>query len=232
VRWGLISWILFGLALLGVKAMLDVSSGRYPDVAVRAGASTYFIPRTLILNGDTFSADLARVSGCWDAREAGMVQATASIAGCERPRALHLDLSGVQASHPFAGRHMASVAFWRNYSPPVQHMQELAPQIGRVPTYERAGWKMLRIDLPGSPWVYLFSRAPQSAEDAQRVYAGRCYRSDIGTDIGMTCTVVERLAGDAALEYALGPEGVAEMAQVRADALSLLAKWRRRDAPP
>jgi hypothetical protein len=226
-RWGLISWIVFGLALLGVKATLDVSHGRYPDVAIRAGASTYFIPRNLILNGDTFSADLARVSGCWDAREAGMVQATASIAGCHTPRALHLDLSGVQAVHPFVGRYMASVAFWRNYVPPAQHMQELSPQIGKVLPYERAGWQLLRIDLPGSPWVYLFTRVPQNADDAARAYAGRCYRSDIGTDIGMTCTVVERLSGDAALEYALGPEGVAEMAQVRAYAQSMLAKWKR-----
>jgi hypothetical protein len=124
-RWGLISWILFGLTLLGVKAMLDLSSGRYPDVAIRAGASTYFIPRTIILNGDSFSADLARVSGCWDAREAGMVHATASVAGCDTPRALHLDLSGVQALHPFAGQYMTSVAFWRNYVPPAQHLQEL-----------------------------------------------------------------------------------------------------------
>jgi hypothetical protein len=226
-RWGLISWIVFGLALLGVKAMLDVSSGRYPDVAIRAGASTYFIPRTIILNGDSFSADLARVSGCWDAREAGMVHATASVAGCDTPRALHLDLSGVQALHPFAGQYMTSVAFWRNYVPPAQHLQEFAPLIGRVPTYERAGWQLLRFDLPGSPWVYLFTRVPQNADDAEGAYAGRCYRSDIGTDIGMTCTVVERLAGDAALEYSLGPEGVAEMAQVRTDALSLLARWRR-----
>jgi hypothetical protein len=216
-----------GLALLGVKAMLDVSSGRYPDVAIRAGASTYFIPRIIILNGDSFSADLARVSGCWDAREAGMVQATASVAGCDTPRALHLDLSGVQALHPLAGQYMSSVAFWRNYVPPAQHLQELAPLIGRVPTYERAGWQLLRFDLPGSPWVYLFTRVPQNADDAEGAYSGRCYRSDIGTDIGMTCTVVERLAGGAALEYSLGPDGVAELARVRADALSLLARWRR-----
>jgi len=38
---------------------------------------------------------------------------------------------------------------------------------------------------------------------------------------------VERLAGGAALEYSLGPDGVAELAQVRADALSMLARWRR-----
>jgi hypothetical protein len=83
-RWGLVIWILFGLTLLGVKAMLDLSSARYPDVAIRAGAATYFIPRTIILNGDSFSADLARVSGCWDVREAGMVQAAASVAGAIR----------------------------------------------------------------------------------------------------------------------------------------------------
>jgi hypothetical protein len=156
-----------------------------------------------------------------------MVQAAASVAGCDTPRALHLNLSGVNASHPFAGRHMANVAFWRNYAPPAQHLQELVPQIGKTAPYERAGWQLLRIDLPGSPWVYLFTRAPQDADDAERTYAGRCYRSDIGTDIGMTCTVVERLAGDAALEYSLGPDGVAEMAQVRADAQSMLARWRR-----
>ena len=226
-RWGLAIWILFGLTLLGVKAMLDLSSARYPDVAIRAGAATYFIPRGMILNEDTFNADLARMSGCWDAREAGMVQVAASVAGCDTPRALHLDLSGIQASHPFVGRHMANVAFWRNYAPPAQHLQELAPLIGRVPTYERAGWELLRFDLPGSPWVYLFTRVPQNADDAEGAYAGRCYRSDIGTDIGMTCTVVERLAGDAAFEYSLGPDGVTEMAQVRADALSLLARWKR-----
>jgi hypothetical protein len=226
-RWGLAIWILFGLTLLGVKAMLDLSSARYPDVAIRAGAVTYFIPRVMILNEDTFNADLARMSGCWDVREAGMVQAAASVAGCDTPRALHLNLSGVHASHPFAGRHMANVAFWRNYAPPAQHLQELVPQIGKTAPYERAGWQLLRIDLPGSPWVYLFTRAPQDTDDAERTYAGRCYRSDIGTDIGMTCTVVERLAGDAALEYSLGPDGVAEMAQVRADAQSMLARWRR-----
>ncbi len=226
-RWGLISWIVFGLALLGVKAMLDLSSARYPDVAIRAGAATYFIPRGMILNEDTFNADLARMSGCWDVREAGMVQAAASVAGCDTPRALHLDLSGDQASHPFAGRHMADVAFWRNYAPPAQHLQELVPQIGKTAPYERPDWRLLRLDLPGTPWVYLFTQAPQDAADAGTRYAGRCYRSDIGTDIGMTCTVVERLAGGAALEYSLGPDGVAELAQVRADALSMLSRWRR-----
>lgn len=226
-RRGLAIWILFGLTLLGVKAMLDLSAARYPDVAIRAGAATYFIPRKLILNEDTFNADLARMSGCWDAREAGMVQVAASVAGCNAPRALHLDLSGVDASHPIAGRHMANVAFWRNYAPPAQHLQELVPQIGKAIPYERTDWRLSRLDLPGTPWVYLFTQAPRDAADAGTRYAGRCYRSDIGTDIGMTCTVVERLAGGAALEYSLGPDGVAEMAQVRADALSLLARWRR-----
>ena len=156
-----------------------------------------------------------------------MVQAASSVAGCDTPRALHLDLSGVHASHPFVGRYMANVAFWRNYTPPAQHLQELVPQIGKTIPYERSDWRLSRLDLPGTPWVYLFTQAPQDAGDAGTHYAGRCYRSDIGTDIGMTCTVVERLAGGAALEYSLGPDGVAELAQVRADALSLLARWKR-----
>ena len=226
MRWGLIAWIGFGLALLGVKAMLDLSSARHRDIAVHAGADVYHVPRSVVLNEDTVSADLARLSGCWDAREAGMVPAAASFAGCHEPRALHLELSRLASVPPLLARHASGVALWRNYEPPAQHLDEILPVAGRAVTYARADWGFQRLDVPGTPWVYLFTRPPLTADVVRAAYAGRCFRSDIGTDIGMTCTVVERLPGGAAFEYSLGPDGVAELAPVRAEVNALLAAWR------
>lgn len=226
-RWGLIAWIGFGVALLGVKASLDLTSGRYADVAVQAGGSTYHVPRSLVGNDDTINADLARISGCWDAREAGMVPAAAPVAGCGAPRALHLDLSALPSSRPLLARHSAGVAFWSNYVPPPQHLQEILPALRGASSGVRTDWHFLRLDLAGTPWVYLFLQHPHNEALVVQAYAGRCFRSDIGTDIGMTCNIVERLPGGAALEYSLGPDGVSELVAIRAEIRALLADWKR-----
>ena len=81
------------------------------------------------------------------------------------------------------------------------------------------------MDEPGTPWVYLTTREPLTLADAAHAYAGRCYRADVGSDIGMTCTLVERLEGGAALSFSLGPEGVAMMPAIRDEVSTLVRGW-------
>ena len=41
MRWPLLIWCAFGVAVMGLKLHLDRTALKYPDVAVRAGEETY-----------------------------------------------------------------------------------------------------------------------------------------------------------------------------------------------
>jgi hypothetical protein len=75
--------------------------------------------------------------------------------------------------------------------------------------------------------VFLFAAPPVSDGQVDAFYAGRCFRSDFGTDIGMSCTMVERLPGGVALEYSFGPDAIPDVPAPRREAQALLASWRR-----
>ncbi|MEQ1752562.1 MAG: hypothetical protein ABL973_00350 [Micropepsaceae bacterium] len=228
MRWGLIIWCLAGLVALGMKAHLDLTAAKYPDIAVRAGNSVYHVPRTIVTNEESWRADVARLSGCWDAREAGVLGFTSTVTGCDRPRALHLDFARLPgADLSLLGRYALNAAFWRNYQPPAEQLRELSGVWGRVPVAYRSDWQLFRIDVPGTPWVYLLAAMPKSREQITDVFAGRCFRSDFATDIGMSCSFVEHLDSRAALEYSFGPDAVPEFAAMRASALDVVRRWKR-----
>lgn len=223
---GFILWCVFGALLLGLKAHLDLTAQKYPDVAVRGGGVVYHVPVRLVTNGGSWRADVARLAGCWDVREAGVIGGLSGASGCDAPRALHLDLARLGGEGLLA-RYSSNVALWRNYVPPPEQLQqaEEALRSGRV-TY-REDWAFHRVEAPGSSWVLLFVAPPVSDAQADALYAGRCFRPDVGTDIGMSCTMVERLPGGVALEYSFGPDAIPEVPALRREAQALLADWRR-----
>lgn len=228
MRRGLVAWLGLGLAVLGVKAAVDLRDARFDDVAVRAGAAVYMVPRRLVQNGTEIRADVARLAGCWDARDAGLLPLLAAFGACDGPSGLHLDLSRLQAEAPLLSRHAREVVFWRTYAPPASQAETLRTLLRRGAPSLNERWNLYRIDEPGAPWVHLLSRPPHPGEDAAAVQSGRCFRADATFDIGMTCTLVERLPGGAGLEVSLGPEGVADMPGVRAELAALLRSWTAR----
>lgn len=228
MRWGLISWCLAGVLALALKAHLDLTSLKYNDIAVRAGQSVYLVPRALVTNADSWRADVARLSGCWDAREAGMISAAGVLAGCEGSRALHLDLSRFAGSiDPLLARYAQGAAFWRNYQPPAEQLRELIAAYRHATVTYRSDWQLYRVAVPGTPWVYLLAGQPGSPAQVAGLFAGRCFKSDTFSDIGMSCSFVERLEGGAALEYSFGPDAVPDFATLRAAARVMVTAWRR-----
>ena len=238
MRWGVVAWCVFGAGLIGLKAELDLSAARYPDVALRSGDNVYLVPRQVIKNVDGWRADLLRLAGCWDARERGVVQAAAGFARCSGPVALQLDLS--RLSTTIDGDRVdsgapADVALWRNYAPASEHVRELNDAWwGRGAWVQRrvvahAQWQLLRMESPGTPWVYLLRAEPSPSQggDVSASYAGRCFRPDFGSDLGMTCSFVAQLGAGAAVEYALGPDDVGTYPAIRDRLLALVRRWKR-----
>jgi len=225
MRRGLVAWLGFGLAVLGVKAAVDLRDARFDDVAVRAGATVYHVPRAIVQNGTVLQADMARLAGCWDARDGGLVPALAGLGVCDGPRGLHLDLARLRDLAPLLVRHARDAVFWRDYVPPAAHLQDLRRALRQGSPAWHARWGLYRLDETGTPWVHLLVRLPRPGEDPGALQAGRCFRADAIFDIGMTCTLVERLPGGAGLEVSLGPEGVADMPGVRAELAALVRSW-------
>ena len=227
MRWGQIAWCVIGVGLIGGKAYLDLSAERYGDVAVRAGDVVYRIPRALVTNAEGWRADVSRVTGCWDVRDAGVAGWFGGRQSCRGAKSLHLDLARLLGEErAMLSRYAMSTVFWRAYTPPSEHVRDI--EVGwnaRVLSY-REDWQLHRLEVAGSPWVYLFSSLPRSVSDASRSYAGRCYRSDVGSDIGMTCTVVLSFAGGAALEYSMSADAVPEFALLQTQARTLVESWR------
>lgn len=226
MRFGLAAWCALGAAVVGLKAHLDLSARDQADIAVRAAGVVYRIPSAIVTNGEGWRVDLMRLAGCWDVRHAGLAPALAPAADCTGARALALDLSRLEGRAGLLSAHGVDVVFWTRFEPPASHMQALSGLVGRVQPQHSSRWQLYRLDEPGTPWVYLLTHPPRTVAEASAAYAGRCYRADIGTDIGMTCSVVERLPGGGALSFSLGPEGVVVLPAVRAQAVALAQGWR------
>lgn len=226
MRFGLLAWCALGALVVGLKAHLDLRARDHADIAVRAVGTVYRIPSAIVTNGEGWRVDLMRLAGCWDVRHAGLVPVLAPAVDCSEARALALDLARLEETPATLSAHAIDVVFWTRFEPPGSHLQALSALVGRVQPQHSSRWQLYRLDEPGTPWVYLLTHTPRTVADVPAAYAGRCYRADIGTDIGMTCTLVERLPGGAALAFSLGPEGVVVMPDVRAQAVALAQGWR------
>lgn len=226
MRLGLIAWCALGAAVVGIKAHLDLRARDQADIAVRAADIVYRIPSSIVTNGEGWRTDLMRLAGCWDARQAGLVPALAPAADCDEARALALDLARLEVRPAQLSAYAVDVVFWTRFEPPASHLQALSGLVGQVAPQHSSRWQLYRLDEPGTPWVYLLTYPPRTVAEASAAYAGRCYRADIGTDIGMTCSLVERLPGGGALSFSLGPEGVAVLPGVRLEAVALVQGWR------
>lgn len=226
MRFAVIAWCALGALVVGLKAHLDLRARDKADIAVRAAGAVYRIPSAIVTNGEGWRVDLKRLAGCWDVRHAGLLPALAPAARCSEARALALDLAKLEGRPAVLSAHAVNVVFWTRFEPPVSHLQALVALVGSVGPQHSSRWQLYRLDEPGTPWVYLLTHVPRTGAEVADAYAGRCYRADIGTDIGMTCTLVERLPGGGALAFSLGPEGVVVLPDVRAEAVALAQGWR------
>lgn len=237
LRLGLIIWCLLGLGLIGIKASIDRTLLRYDDVAVEAGTATYAIPRAFVETSG-WRADMMRVAGCWDAREGGLLPIAASIAGCGGQRSLRLRIParslGPEADAVLRGQPMEAV-FWSAYQPPVEHMPQLVNAwagryewVGRF-VVQRDDWGLFRLQSVRSPWVPLLIAEPQTGDpnELAQLYAGRCYRPDALSDIGMACAVALRIEGGAVIEFSLGPDEIAQFGLLREAIAAQAARWAK-----
>ena len=232
----LLIWCAFGASLIGLKAYLDRTALQYPDVAVRAGTDVYFIPRKMV-DSEGWRADLMRLAGCWDAREGGVITAAAPLANCNGAHALPLKIPakdiGPDAEITLHDKPLPAL-FWRAYTPPDDHLPQLVEAWAGKGNWAgrklilRADWQLFRIEAPGMPWVYLLSREPQTGtrEELSSLYAGRCYRPEQKSDIGINCDFVWTLGPNAAIEYALGPDEIMSMVPLREGIVAATSSWR------
>jgi len=240
MRRALLIWCALGVCLIGLKAYLDHTARRYPDVALRAGSDVYFIPRHMI-DGDGWRADLMRFAGCWDVREGGILQAASFLADCGGSQAVRLQIAakdlGPDAEIGLRGKPLP-IMFWRAYTPPDDHLPQLAQAWAGAGGWAgrklilRADWRMFRIEAPGTPWVYLLHMEPQhgTAEELAALYAGRCYRPEPMSDAGITCNFVLNIGPNAAIEYALGPDEMMSMVPLREGLVAATSSWRKSKA--
>ena len=236
-HWPLLVWCAFGIVVVAIKAHLDNSARKYPDVAVRVGADVYFIPRDMI-DGEGFRVDLMRFAGCWDAREGGVLPAARFLADCGTTQSVRLDLAakdlGPDAEIGLRGKRLA-IMFWPDYTPPGEHLPQLVEAwSGRGDWAQRkvvlrADWMLFRVETPASPWVHLLAAEPTTGDVAalENVYAGRCYRPERASDAGITCTFVLRIGPKAAIEYELGPDEMMSFVPIRDGLMAKTAAWRR-----
>lgn len=235
MRLGLILWCVVGLGLIGLKAHLDRTQLKYSDIAVKVGRVTYFVPRTHVLDNG-WRADLMRLSGCWDVREAGVLPVAATVADCDSGRSLKLRIParalGAEAEAALRGKPLDAV-FWTSYAPPAEHMPQLVDAwagrgewAGRV-AVRREDWGLVRLQTTRSPWVPLLTAEPQTGDPSElaALYAGRCYRPDTLSDIGMTCALALRTPHGAVLEYSLGPDEIEQFAGLQQAMLALSGIW-------
>ena len=231
----LLIWCALGAGLIGLKAHLDHTAAKYPEVAVRAGGDTYFIPRAFVrTNG--WRADVQRLAGCWDAREAGLVPVAAPVAACGSvPLELEVPASafGADGETALRGKPLRAI-FWPSYAPPAEHLVQLVDAwsgkgqwLGRSIAVRR-DWQLATIASANTPWIHLLTGEPKSGSPGElaSLYAGRCYRPEPLSDVGMTCDVAIRLKG-AAIEYSLGPDEAASFALLRSAIRQYTDRLRR-----
>lgn len=234
----LLIWCAFGACVIGLKAYLDRTALQYPDVAVRAGSDIYYIPRDMIGGGEGFTADLQRLAGCWDARQAGLLPPAAVVAKCGSAQFVRLKVVaknlGPDAEIGLRG-HDLPVTFWPAYAPPGEHLPQFADAWLRKGSWAgrtvilRADWQLFRIESPSSPWVHLMSAEPTKGDptELEKLYAGRCYRPEPMSDAGITCTFVLRIGMHAAIEYELGPDEMMSFVPIRDGLMAATASWRK-----
>lgn len=234
--WPLLIWCAFGLCVLGLKAHLDRTALKYPDVAVRAGDEVYYIPREMVGGDKHFRADLQRLAGCWDAREAGLLPAAAAIADCGETQSIRMKVAakdlGADAEIGLRGKPLTLV-FWLDYVPPGEHLPALVEAWGGHGEWQgrrvilRADWMLFRVESVQSPWVHLLTHEPQRGDEAElrNLYAGRCYRPEPSSDAGITCTFVLRIGPKAAIEYELGPDEMMSFVPIRDGLVAKTSSW-------
>jgi hypothetical protein len=234
LRLGLILWCVLGLGLIGLKAHIDRTHAKYAEVAVKAGSATYFVPRAYVVDSG-WRADLMQLGGCWDVREAGMLP-LASVADCDAARSLKLRIParalGAEAEASLRGKPLDAV-FWAHYAPPAEHTPQLLQAWagrgewdGRV-VVRRDDWGLVRLQTTRSPWVPLLTTEPQTGDPSElaALYAGRCYRPDALSDIGMTCALALRMPSGAVIEYALGPDEIGAFGVLRRAVADAVGAW-------
>lgn len=238
VRWPLLIWCALGAVVIGLKAHLDRSVLKYPDVAVRAGNEVYFIPRDMIGGDKGFRADFQRLAGCWDAREAGLLPAASAVADCGTTQSVRLKVAanqlGPDAEIGLRGKPL-SLTFWPDYVPPGEHLPQLMEAWAGKGAWNgrrvilRADWMLFRVESAASPWVHLLSREPQQGGEAEleNLYAGRCYRPEPMSDAGITCTFVLRIGAKAAIEYELGPDEMMSFVPIRDALVAKTSSWAK-----
>jgi len=234
----LLIWCAFGALIITLKAHLDRTALKYQDVAVRAGGEVYYIPRDMI-DGEGWRADMMRLAGCWDAREAGLLPAAATMADCGTTQSVRLSVAasdlGPDVEIGLRGKRLP-LTFWPNYAPPDEHLPQLVEAWAGEGLWEgrrvilRADWQVFRLESSFSPWVHLLTAEPQrgDAAELEKLYAGRCYRPEQMSDAGITCTFVLRIGGKAAIEYSLGPDDIMSFVPVREGLMAKTASWRTR----
>ena len=237
-RRALLIWCAIGLAVIALKAHLDRTALKYPDVALRAGEEIYYVPRDMVGGDKGFRADFQRLAGCWDAREPGLLPAAAVIADCGTAQSVRLKVVakslGMDAEIGLRGKPLA-LTLWPDYRPPGEHLPQLVDAWARKGTWAdrriilRADWMLFRVESAGSPWVHLLTHEPQKGDDAElaNLYAGRCYRPEQQSDAGITCTFVLRIGPKAAIEYELGPDEMMSFVPIRDALMAKTTAWRK-----
>lgn len=222
--------------LVGVKRLDEIAASR-ADLAVRSGGETYFIPSAFVRSGG-LSVQLMRLAGCWDARDAPYVEAAASLSDCGKVHSIKLVLATSALGADVAQTiHKPSLTlfFWPEYRPPDEEIVAVDGAIaargdfsGRQVTW-REDWKLWRVEVAASPWVYLLIDQPRSGDmrELARLYAGRCYRPERVGDAGMTCEFALRVGSAAVVEFSLGADEMMSFVQVREALLARVAEWRR-----
>lgn len=238
IHWPLLIWWTLGVVVLGVKAHLDRTALKYPDVAIRAGDQVYYIPRAMVGGDKHFRADFMRLAGCWDAREPGLLPAASAIADCGTSQSMRLKVDaktlGPDAEISLRGKPM-TITFWPDYTPPGAHLPELVNAWAGKDAWAgrriilRADWQLFRLESTQSPWVHLLTHEPQKGDEAEleKIYAGRCYRPEPQSDAGITCTFVLRIGGKAAIEYDLGPDEMMSLVPIRDGLIAATSSWRK-----
>jgi hypothetical protein len=237
-RRALLIWCAIGVCAIALKAHLDRTALKYPDIALRAGGDVYYIPRDMIGSDKGFRADFQRLAGCWDAREKGLLPAASAVADCGATQSLRMKVAakelGTDAEIGLRGKPLA-LTFWPDYEPPGEHLPQLVDAWGRKGTWAerrvilRADWLLFRVESPASPWVHLLTQEPQKGDEVElkSLYAGRCYRPEPMSDAGITCTFVLRIGPKAAIEYELGPDEMMSFVPIRDGLMTKTASWRK-----
>jgi len=222
-------------ALVGAKRLDEIAAAR-PALAVRSGSETYLIP-TMYVRSSGLSVQLMRLAGCWDARDAAYVAAAASVVDCRVRRvelALPSALFGDAVTETFRAPELKA-RFWSAYWPPQSDVVDLFDAIGghrewvgrQVVLHQ--DWKLWRVESPTSPWVFVLTDQPRAGGLAElsRLYAGRCYRPERGSDAGMTCDFALRVGASAAIEFALGADEMMSFPSLHDAVLARVGEWRR-----